>query len=204
VGLWDAFGAGFGRSASVGGPQSVPKLPGTSAPAVWDRILGPPALVLRPILAQSRPKGIPDRKHYCARSGFCWVPGLVKPTGPPEPSTITPKPTQKYPLGCYWVVLDEFWGSVGVFGGLWGVLGPRAFQYPGLAATGQAFDVKFIGCGATHVTKSFKFLGFGTMDVTKPYRFIYGLGPWTSPNPINLQRLGSRCDWSDMGPYRYF
>ena len=32
------------------------------------------------------------------------------------------------------------------------------------------------------------FIMFGAMDVTKPYE-LQGLGPWMSPNPMNLQGL---------------
>ncbi len=37
------------------------------------------------------------------------------------------------------------------------------------------------------VTKPYKFIRFGAMDVTKPYKSI---GPWMSPNPVNLYALG--------------
>ncbi len=65
-----------------------------------------------------------------------------------------------------------------------------------------AMDVKpytFIRCGAMNVTKPYEFIRFGAMDgpkpyefirfgamyVTKPYEFIW-LGPWMSPNHINV------------------
>jgi hypothetical protein len=54
---------------------------------------------------------------------------------------------------------------------------------------------EFIGFGAMDATKTYDFIGFGAMDATKTYEFIrfgamvVSLGPWLSPNPMNLQGL---------------
>ena len=39
----------------------------------------------------------------------------------------------------------------------------------------------FIGFGAMDATKTYEFIGLGAMDVS--------LGPWLSPNPMNLWGL---------------